>query len=247
MRVLDIDLDFFLDKIACWVSDYGDRLNSKDYIPWNKQQVEDFLEVQCGLSKESPIPGRVVIHHNQAFDFWRELIEGGKLDFPFEITHVDAHSDTGFGVELDWLYIMGELLHFPPKDRWYPSKEAGPGNYLCYAIACRWVSKVDFVLHPEWRNDLWWMHLKDFKDGNDGKWFIQLKKYNLKDLKTNYDRLNAIPPLELEPEVPYNLISLENFKATEQYDFLVLSQSPGYTPKTANTLIPVIKKYIIEI
>ena len=52
-------------------SDYGDELNSKDYIPWNKQQVEDFLEVQCRLSKESPIPGRLLFIIIKLFDFWR--------------------------------------------------------------------------------------------------------------------------------------------------------------------------------
>lgn len=239
IRVLDLDLDFFLDEIAHWITG-NKRLDGIDFVPWTEAQVRVFLENSCGLSINTPCNGRVVTHHDEAFYFWRELIEKGLLKIPFEIVHIDAHSDTGLG-DLGWSYIMGTLLHQEPKDRYYPDY-LGPGNYLAYALACRWVYNLKFILHPKWSDDLLWNHLKDYTREIG---YFQLKKYNPNDLDP--DKLRNTVPLSLEPEVPYETIPYAKYVEQNMFDYVVLSHSPNYTPETADKLIQVIKEYLVEV
>ncbi|MFX1325502.1 MAG: hypothetical protein ACFE8N_11125, partial [Promethearchaeota archaeon] len=91
-RILDIDLDFFLNKIAEARED-GKRLKKKHYYPWNKIALASFLENKCLLSKKNRIPGKIVTNHQKAFFFWRELFLNQKIKIPFELVHIDAHSD----------------------------------------------------------------------------------------------------------------------------------------------------------
>ncbi|MBQ1256824.1 MAG: hypothetical protein IIX93_06085, partial [Clostridia bacterium] len=58
MRVLDIDLDFFLNDV-CPFADVGQRPDVTGREPWKKEDVEHFLESRLLLSKTRPIPGRV--------------------------------------------------------------------------------------------------------------------------------------------------------------------------------------------
>ena len=108
MRILDLDLDYFLDEVAS-ISYEDKRQPSQEYKVWNASVVVDFLEEKCGFSKVSPIEGRIVDHHDEAFDFFFELIQNGNLIIPFEIVHIDAHSDLGFG-DCGWLYLMTKYL-----------------------------------------------------------------------------------------------------------------------------------------
>jgi hypothetical protein len=50
MRILDLDLDFFLSSIAHDQSSGGARLSEKDFKPWASDNVREFLESPCGLS-----------------------------------------------------------------------------------------------------------------------------------------------------------------------------------------------------
>lgn len=242
MRVLDLDLDFFLDYIAHWKIEDGSRLSDTEYIPWTEEEVRGFLENQCRLSTNRQVKGRFVTHHHEAFLFWRDLILKEQLTTPFEIVHVDAHSDTGLGDD-GYLYIMTKQLHQAPSHRINPIKLYA-GNYLSHAIACRWVEKLTFVLHPEWDNDLMWTHLKDFSDDSGA---FQLKKYSATKLTSwNLDRMREIKPDDLEPEVPYELVDWKEYATQQPFDFMVLAHSPGYTPPEADRLIPIIKEYICE-
>lgn len=42
MRVLDIDLDFFLSGVANWSNDEGDRLPADEFQPWPGEAVDYF-------------------------------------------------------------------------------------------------------------------------------------------------------------------------------------------------------------
>ncbi|WP_420871878.1 hypothetical protein [Cohnella rhizosphaerae] len=114
-RILDVDMDFFLSDIAHWVTD-NQRLDDEYFKAWRELEFRRFLEQNCGLSRHNPIPGRVVVHHDEAFHFWKELIQRCQLQVPFELTHIDAHSDTGLG-DANYVYIMKDLLHYPINER----------------------------------------------------------------------------------------------------------------------------------
>ncbi len=237
MRILDIDLDFFLSRISYGGARDG-RLDSGNYLPWPAQNVRTFLETRCGLSKANRLPGKVVLTHDQVFYDWRNRIESGQLLPPFEVVHVDAHADLGMG-DGGYQYLMTELLGKPASMRSYPRSDEGSGigegNYLAFAIACRWISKLTYVHHPECGDDLLTCHMKNYDD-NSG--FVQLKYYG--DTPISEDR----SPLALEPEVPFEKISCELFQNSGPSDWVYLAQSPSYTPESADTLIPVIREYM---
>ncbi|WP_048058080.1 peptide arginase family protein [Methanothermococcus okinawensis] len=235
MRILDIDLDFFLNKIMFWKKD-NKRLNEKEYIPWKKEKVIDFLENRCGLSSDNKIKGRIIKKHHEAFYFWRELIYRGELTLPFEVVHIDAHADLGLG-DLSYKYIMEELLHKPLNERDNPNpKYICEGNYLAFSIANSWISKLTYITHPKGGNDL----LKEyFMDYNLNSGYIQMKKMN------DVNNPNSI--ISLEPKVKFEKIPYKDFKDNGNFNYIVLAISPRYTPKRADALIPIFRKYIDEI
>lgn len=246
-RILDLDLDFFLNEIAHHRSDVGTRLSSRDYKPWKKSEVRLFLERQCLLSTANPTKGRVVTHHDEVFWQWRDLVEEGKIGVPFTIVHVDAHADLGMG-DSGNRYIMTDLLHESMEDRKYPiSGEVKPGNYLLFAVACRWVSQMTFVLHPRWRGDLPPLPFENF---NPTSACLQLKRCTSKELQKHSLRggsWSKLQVLKFEPKGPFRTIKCAEYQAKQPFSFVFLSHSPGYTPHTADGLISILKDYIREI
>ena len=98
MRILDIDMDFFLENIENWNPFNNDRVEDDQNKPWNEKDVRHFLEFNCGLNSQNLIYSRIVKEHREAYFFWRELIQESMLKTPFEIVHIDAHSDLGGGI-----------------------------------------------------------------------------------------------------------------------------------------------------
>lgn len=99
MRVLDLDMDYFMTKIANTPFSCKARLTEEDYgnSVWSEEEVRQFLEQNLGLSKKHKIHGRIVNGHNEALFFWEELINCKKLSDPFDVVHVDSHADLGLG------------------------------------------------------------------------------------------------------------------------------------------------------
>ncbi|MHA2398673.1 MAG: peptide arginase family protein [Promethearchaeota archaeon] len=244
-RILDIDLDFFLDKIS-ESRENGRRLNKEKYIPWGKTTLVSFLENRCFLSTQHPLKGRTIKNHHQAFFFWRELILTNKIEIPFEVVHLDAHSDIGVA-DWSWIYVTSELLHKPLDERIFPDesllKGINEGNYLVFALACRWIKKLTFVIHPKWKNDLIEVYFKDFDFQSNS---IQLKKFNAKEL---FEKSFDIEPssMEMEPEIPVEFIPLLDYKNKHPFTVITLSHSKEYTPRTSDKLIKVMKQYFKKI
>ncbi|NFO31936.1 hypothetical protein FDB41_13780 [Clostridium botulinum] len=249
MRILDLDLDFFQNDIVHMVNDFGSRLEDTSIAPWSKEIVKNYLESNLCLNKDKKIKGRVVKHHNEAFYFWRELILNGKLSTPFEVVHVDGHADMGLG-DLSWHYIMTEYLYRDIDERIYPEllnvskyERINCGNYLTYAMACEWIDKLTFVIHPNWQQDLIQEIFKNY-DVNSG--FIQLKKFK-RGQKIDIMNIKQFTPVSYENEIVFEGIEKDNYFNKYKFDFLILSISPGYTVKKSDELIDVIKEYIEEI
>ncbi|WP_164684706.1 UPF0489 family protein [Brevibacillus reuszeri] len=240
-------MDFFQSDIAHWVT--GDNRLSDDYYKsWSEKDFREFLEVRCLLSKDTPIEGRVVTNHHEAFFFWDQLINSNRIDAPFKVTHIDAHSDTGLG-DNGYVYIMGELINYPIGNRrsLLNTKKVYMGNYLAYALACGWISEINFVLHDDWDNDIISAHLKNFS--YEDKMF-QLKGYAQGiDIGMLYERIidGTISPTKKDKEIPFILTPWREYQAQEKYDYIVFCQSPGYTPKASDFMLQIIKEYIVEI
>jgi hypothetical protein len=114
-RVLDVDLDFFVHGVANDVAPEScERLDVREYRPWTRDYTLSFLADRCGLS--APLPGFAVERHGEVFGKWRALIEAGRLQTPFHVTHVDAHGDLSMS-EIGYKHILTELVHLPAEDR----------------------------------------------------------------------------------------------------------------------------------
>ena len=68
MRVLDLDMDYFMTEIASTPFSCEERLDEVYYgdSVWTEEEVRQFLEQNLGLSKNHKISGRIVTGHNEA-------------------------------------------------------------------------------------------------------------------------------------------------------------------------------------
>ena len=268
MKILDLDMDYFMKSVATFVDEsITERLPEADYgdCVWTAKEVRNFLENNLGLSKENKIKGRIVSGHNEALWLWKELIFDEKLTAPFEVVHVDSHADLGLGYN-SWTYILNYLLSYPPEERPSHSRyidcfgkisEEGIGDYLLFAIAYRWISKIVYCGNPYGEcNDYLWDTLKDYKENyirkNPVENTIQLL-YNPDMDFPQFDdpvslKQNYIKHSKKEPEVPLLIIpTIEDVKFDGTFDYAVLAQSPNYTPKSADFIINIFREYITEI
>jgi len=144
-----------------------------------------------------------------------------------------------------YAYIMTELLARPfamrcdpPRDPWSGVNE---GNYLAFAIACRWISRLTYVRHEQGGDDILPCCMKD-NDENSGS--IQLKYFG--DVSVEALVMGDATPLAVEPEVPFQVIPGSRYLNEQTFDLMYLALSPSYTPESADGLIPIIREYMRE-
>ncbi|WP_249869149.1 UPF0489 family protein [Oceanobacillus saliphilus] len=244
-KFLDIDMDFFLNKIA-WGRQASDgRLDEDIYIPWKEPDFRTFLKDKCNLRKELKIKGRVVKDHVEAFDFWEELIDDGQIEAPFQVTHIDAHTDLQTGYpNTAMLYLLGELLHIPLNRRLNElnKEQMNSANYLAYAIACGFFSNVEMVLHPDYENEN--LPTIFFSNCDVNSSFLEMKAYD----KTQVRYGTPKETIKFDNKIPFKIVTdTKHYNAKGQYDYVLFCQSPEYTPQSADFTLEVIKEYIIEI
>lgn len=249
MRVLDIDLDFFVEGRVHFVPPGANRLDAADYPPWAVDDALTFLERQCGLTQA--LPGWATEHHAEVFERWRDAIALGILAPPFSVTHVDAHADLGLG-DAAYTYVMTELLWEPAKDRTNPLRGGdcglADGNWLVFAVACRWLS------------DLTYVHVGDDEDPGDLMVPIMagfdLDAENIELAAMTKEAMRAwiespatkSPPAltHLEPRVPLRCVHWQRYEADAPFDFICLTRSPEYTPAEADPIYDAIRERFIE-
>lgn len=234
MRVLDIDLDFFLAD-CCPLADMGERPCLEGHEPWPEEEVVAFLEGQCGLSADDPKPGAVFQTHDMALTYWRDRIKEGTLKAPFHVTHVDAHSDLAIGKPGPGFVLNGVLPRVMEKradiEKYYEICQLDEANYLLFALAFRWISSLDNVRNPRSRSDI---PREILMPGREDR--IQLSSFAAR----LSEGMNGT-----EPVIPFNVYhDYRDFSADEPYDFVTLAISPRYAPKEADRLIPIIGRYI---
>lgn len=241
-RILDIDLDFFLNKVRFWPG-FGRPLDSELRL-WPLDEVQAFLENRCGLRRDRPLPGRIVEEHHEIFFDWRQRIQQGRLRPPFEVVHIDAHADLGFG-DASVLYVVTELLSLPLDQRTFPHvggrEGLGPGNYLLFAIACRWICRSTYVYHPGRYADL---PERIVQLDAQGAGVIQLPWYGPRPLEALRQRWPD-EPMAWEPPVAYREVAGPAYQNTEgPFDLLYIARSPAYTPLEADPLLEIFGFYL---
>ena len=234
MKVLDLDMDFFLTD-ACPLAPLGERPPEACASPYSDEQVIAFLEDQCGLNRAHPVPGRIFDTHDRALDFWQAQMETGKLQAPFDVVHVDSHSDLAFGPP-GTDFVLKAVLTRNPKARasltgYREGKKLDEANYLLFALAFRWIRRLVYVRNPKSHQDIP-ARLLDL-DGN-----IQLRS----DISALMEAMNG-----REPTVPFEVIDDYRLFHETGYDFVTMAQSPRYAPASADRIMRLLKPYIFEI
>jgi UPF0489 domain len=259
-RVLDIDLDFFVFGTAYPPAKSRCRLSSDEYEVWPIDSALEFLASHCGLT--GPLPGCAVERHDAVFFKWRGAIDAGVLAPQFHVTHVDAHADLGAG-DNGYDYLLTELLHRPVEHRHHPRLAdedgwggMGEGNYLAFAIACRWLSDLNYVIGGRHQvnievgaplkgrpTDLMRLLMEDF-DLDAGA--LRFPVLDPKDLAVNRTDSARLRPLAWEPRVPFAYMYGQDFQASQPFDFIYLARSPRYTPGTADDIYDAIYERFID-
>lgn len=265
MIVLDLDLDYFMEKVASFIGEsVTDRLSDEYYgsFVWKEDKVRNFIENNLGLSKNNKIKGCIVKSHNEALFFWKKLIDQKKLEVPFSVVHVDSHADLGLGYSSSVDYIKDNLIKYPVENRFENrfyelddiKTDIGIGDYLLYAIAFRWIDKLTYCANPnDDKNDYDWVILKEFKEKFvDKKTVLQTIQLAYNDnMETPYYYSSDEEKKEYwssaikEPEVPFEIIpTIEDVKYNGKFDFITIAQSPNYTPKSADYILGILSEYI---
>jgi hypothetical protein len=273
--ILDLDLDFFNWPPFRHEHELPRLPASECKHLASSFQVRDFLERQCCLSEQFPLRGHEAEFHKDAIKVWRCWIDEGLLSVPFNIVHIDAHSDLGQGE--DSLYIERELLALPVIQRRCLNDGADchldSGNYLLFAIANNWVDNLTCVypvepvfpiqdtsgkhVAPEQELRSFGSHCDKilygeellpcdipawiFRESDRRTGIIELKQYRL-----NQSPLCHDPTLNTEPPVSFKNQASNDFHLSGFTHFF-LARSPQHTPKKADRLLPLIRKYFRQV
>lgn len=198
-----------------------------------------------GLSKENKIKGRIIKNHNEALDFWQELITKNELEIGFQVVHVDSHADLGLGC-MEYKYVRDELIHIPFGKREMSEENShriNIGNYLLFALAYRWISNIVYCSNPKGQTG-------DIPE----KLILGKAPYNeLEEIVQLNLQLRSSEEIEArkrskEPEVPLWIFpQIDHVKFEGDFDYITVAQSPNYTPQNADYILDIIKEYMIEI
>ncbi len=231
MRVLDLDMDFFLSD-PCPLAPMGERPDESCAEVWSDENVIRFLEDQCGLSAANPVPGAIFDTHDKALDFWAARLEDGSLAAPFEVVHVDTHSDLAFGPP-GTNYVLNVVLSRLPSQRaqigqYRAGTELDEANYLLFALAFRWIDHLSYVRNPKSHQDIPRQLL-------DGEGNIHLRSFISQMMEGKNGR---------EPVIPFDVYDDYRTFKRHGYDFVTMAQSPRYAPESADRIMEIVRRYI---
>lgn len=251
-HVLDVDLDFFVEDPVHYPPGEGRRPEPAEHPVSDVGAALGFLREQCGLRRGRP--GAAVDHHDEVFHHWRAAIAAGVLVPPFDVTHVDAHGDLGFG-DAGYVYLMTSLLFEETGSRAalaVASGEVADSNYLAFAIACRWVAALKYVYPPGGGGDIFPYYRRGFRLDADDLQLAAMRPNQLQVLRdylpvTDTDT-DSIPwrVERLEPAVPLTMVQAEKATPGPPFDFVFIARSPEYSPPTADPLFERIRHEFID-
>ena len=108
--------------------------------------------------------------------------------------------------------------------------ELDEANYLLFALAMRWISRLAYVRNPKSHQDI----PRQLLDG-DGN--IHLRSF----VSAMMEGKNG-----KEPVIPFDVYDDYTQFRRNGYDFVTMAQSPRYAPESADRIMEIVRRYIIE-
>jgi len=242
-RILDLDLDFFVEGSANWRSAGSGRLDAAEYPPWPRDDALAFLRERCKLG--DPSPGFVVENHGELFDRWATAIDADKLTLPLSVTHIDAHSDLGLG-DTTYINLLTELLFVDVDERRAGAAAlVNDGNYLAFAIACRWLADLTLVrngLGGGRPNDLFPYYMENFDLGAANIELNAMSREQFERRRYGHEYVVAA----VEPKVPLRHMAWRDFDTPMPFEVICLARSPDFTPVELDPLFDEIRERFID-
>ena len=148
---------------------------------------------------------------------------------------MDTHSDLAFGPP-GTNYVLNVVLSRLPRERaqleqYRAGTELDEANYLLFALAFRWISRLSYVRNPKSHQDIP-AHLLD-SEGN-----IHLRSFISAMMEGKNGR---------EPAVPFDVVNDYTQFRQHGYDFVTMAQSPRYAPASADRIMEILRRYIVEV
>ena len=192
------------------------------------------------------MPGVAVERHGEVFAHWRDAIDRGVLEPPFSVTHVDAHADLGLG-DSGYIYLLTELVFQPLEARRFPRvghDAFTDGNWLSFAVACRWISDLMYVYNTgdERPDDLMVCVMEGFDTRAANIQLAGLTQEQLRNALHDRDW----EAVHLEPKVPVRGSSLGAIRVSRPPDFISLARSPEFTPAESDALYDLIRECFVR-
>lgn len=246
MLVLSLDIDFFVDPVARDESiSSEERLPDSDYTTDSDQAVASFLENQCLLKSTSPVPGIVIRDHDAAWDI---LGFHAASAGPVDLVHIDAHSDLGMG-DPGYCYLLGRWLQMSPRPK--PERawnRMNLANWLAFAAAAGFVSRIEFVPRNHPPSDLFPYYLDPPPPSvATALAFRRITESELTERVIG--RTNPWPFLQSKSvvrSVPWTTTDRSSFRLTVRPDFVIVCQSPQFTPTSADRALTLARSYVSE-
>lgn len=247
MTVLDLDLDFFVSPTLYEVPEDAPRPPDHAHQVWPAAEAEHLLQ-RLGLT--APVPGALCERHVEALWAWNRAVYEGRLEVPFDVVHVDAHEDLGYGDPL-WTRLQEEVLVRPVWERRFEEVAAlaHSGNYLLCAVALGWVRELTLVLPgplpitPEGRLRELCAHPLHFAYGEETSGLLQLKSVPGLPAAEQAERCRELRWAVMDAPVPVTVLSAEEVEPAV-YDFLTLARSPAFSPPKAEGLLPTLTRFL---
>jgi hypothetical protein len=133
--------------------------------------------------------------------------------------------------EIGYKHILSELVHLPAEDR--PATAAarvGDGDYLAYAIGCRWVSELGYVYNEGGGDDVHAYFWENFEKARSA---IRLAALTEGDIQGLFN-LQTPTLAYSEPRVHLRQIRWDAYTSPAPFDLIFLARSKPFTPAEAD-------------
>ncbi len=242
--VLSLDVDYFVNpKVA---GPRRGRPSDDTHVVRDIEHIIDFLATKCLVGVDNPVAGRAAIDHDAAFWAIRDWIRDDRLQIPFNLVHIDAHADLGFG-DAGYSEILDDVIRRPLDQRAGNLQHLSMGNWLSYAVANRWINEVQFLREPDPGRDPeliphYFFGSPDFSV-MQMRPMIESQYMDAWDADHRRDFANL--PTD-EPPVRWNQLGEDRFQLLAPPDFMFACLSPQFAPPNADRVFSLVRDAIRE-